>query len=64
VGSWPNFKVLSQHSPGGSEKYHENFSQGSQSPGRYFNRGPAEYEAGMLPTRPRHSVNIYNILTL
>jgi hypothetical protein len=28
----------------------------SRSPSRELNPGPAEYEAGMLTTRPRHSV--------
>jgi hypothetical protein len=30
------FKVLSRHSPGGSEKKHENLSQDSRSPGQYL----------------------------
>jgi hypothetical protein len=32
--SWPNFEVLSRHSPGGSL-------------GRDLNSGPSEYEAGV-----------------
>jgi hypothetical protein len=35
-----------------------NFSQDSRSPGRDFNTGPPEYEAGVLPSRPRRSVMI------
>jgi hypothetical protein len=30
---WPNFKVLSQHSPGRTEEKYENFSQDIGSPG-------------------------------
>jgi hypothetical protein len=26
-GSWPNFKVLSRYSPGGTEENHENLSE-------------------------------------
>jgi hypothetical protein len=40
----------------GSEKTHENLSQDSQSPGRDFNPGPPEYEAGVLTARTRRSV--------
>jgi hypothetical protein len=31
---WPNFKLISQCLPGGTEKDHENFSQDRQSSGR------------------------------
>jgi hypothetical protein len=34
--SWPNFKLLSLHSSGWSEKNHENVSQDSRSPGQRF----------------------------
>jgi hypothetical protein len=34
--SWPNFKVLSGHSPGGTEENHENLSQDSRSQGMRF----------------------------
>jgi hypothetical protein len=37
--SWPNFKVMSQHSLGGTVKNHEE-TQVSQSPGRDLNPGP------------------------
>jgi hypothetical protein len=30
--SWPNFKVLSRHSPGGTEENHKNLNQDSRSP--------------------------------
>jgi hypothetical protein len=32
-----------------------NLGQDSRSPGRDFNQGPPEYEAGVLTTRPRPS---------
>jgi hypothetical protein len=50
--SWYNFKVLFQHSPGGTDETHEK-PQDIRSPGSDFNPGPPEYEAGMLTTRPR-----------
>jgi hypothetical protein len=34
--SLPNFKILLQHSPGGTEENHENLSQDSRSAGRRF----------------------------
>jgi hypothetical protein len=37
--SWPNFKVLSRNSPGGTEKIFENLSQDSQSRGWDLNPG-------------------------
>jgi hypothetical protein len=40
-----------------------NLSQNSLSPGRDFNPGPPEYEAGVLTTRPRRSVKVMHILT-
>jgi hypothetical protein len=52
--SWPNFKVLAQHSPG--RKTTRNLSQDSRSPGQDLNPGPPEYEARDLTTRPRSSV--------
>jgi hypothetical protein len=45
---WPNFKVLSWHSPRGTEENHENLNRDSQSQSRDLNSGPPEYEAGML----------------
>jgi hypothetical protein len=41
----PNFKVLSQHLPGGTEKTHKNISQDSHYPGRDLNPETSEYEA-------------------
>jgi hypothetical protein len=55
--SWPNFNVLSRHSPGGTEKTTKNLSQDSWSLGRDLNPGPPEYGAGVLTTRPRRSVS-------
>jgi hypothetical protein len=37
--SWINFKVLSRHSPGGTEESHENFSQDSRFPNRDLKPG-------------------------
>jgi hypothetical protein len=47
--------VLSRQSPWGTEENHEN-PQDSRSPGRDFNPGPPDYEAGVLTNRPRRSV--------
>jgi hypothetical protein len=49
-------KVLSRHFPEGTEENHEKLSQDSQSSGRDLNPEHSEYEAGMLTTRPRCSV--------
>jgi hypothetical protein len=45
--SWPNFKVMSQHSLGGTVENHIE-TQVSQSPGQDLNPGPPEYKAGVL----------------
>jgi hypothetical protein len=50
--SRPNFKVLSRHLPVGTKEIHKQFSQDNRSPGRDFNPGPPECEAGLLSTRP------------
>jgi hypothetical protein len=50
------------HLPGGTEENHEKtFSHDSQSPGWDLNPGPPEYEAGVLTSRPWHSVSEYLI---
>jgi hypothetical protein len=54
--SWPNFKVLFWHSPVETEKNHENLSQDSRSPRPRIEHVPPEYEAGLLTTRLRRSV--------
>jgi hypothetical protein len=54
---WPNFKGLSRYSSGRTDENHENLNQDSQSPGRDFNPAPAEYEAGVLTSGPRRSVD-------
>jgi hypothetical protein len=54
-GSWPNFKALSRHSPGGSTT--KKLSEDSRSPGIDLKAGPPEYEAGVLTTQPRRSVS-------
>jgi hypothetical protein len=51
---------LNPHNPGismeGLRKTTRNLSQKSRSPGRDLNPEPPVYEAGVLNTRPRHSV--------
>jgi hypothetical protein len=37
--SWPNFNVLSRHSPGGTEKNYEKICQGIRSSGPRFEPG-------------------------
>jgi len=49
--SWPNFKVLSWHSPGETEQTMKKINQDSQSLGLRLNPVPSEYEAGVLTTR-------------
>jgi hypothetical protein len=44
--AWPDFKVLSRHSPGGSEENYEN-RQDSLSAGRDLNPEPPKYVAGV-----------------
>jgi hypothetical protein len=55
--SWPNFKTLHRHLPGGIEKNHKNLTQDSQALGPDLNLGPSEYEAGVLTTQPERLVN-------
>jgi hypothetical protein len=52
---WLNFKELLRHSPGRTEKNHEK-PQDSRSSGRDLNSGPTEYEAEVLNTQSRRSV--------
>jgi hypothetical protein len=56
-----NFKVglPSGNLTGRTEENHES-SQHNLCPGQELNQGPLEYEAGMLITRPRGSVEIKN----
>jgi hypothetical protein len=53
--SWPNFNVLSQHFPEGTEN-HENPQVGSLFAVQDTNTRPPEYEAGVLTTGPWRSV--------
>jgi hypothetical protein len=53
--------VLSRHLSGGTEENHEK-PHNSRSPGRDSNPGPPEYEAGVLTTRSRLSVEQLNTL--
>jgi hypothetical protein len=43
------FKVLSRHLPGGTEKSHKDANHGNGSSGQDLNLGPPEYEAGTRP---------------
>jgi hypothetical protein len=51
--SWHDFKVISQHSLGGTEENHKSLSQDSRFPGRDLNSVSPEYEAGVLTSQPR-----------
>jgi hypothetical protein len=64
--SWPNFKVLSPHLYGGTEKTTKNRSLDSLSSGRDLNPGPPEYEAEVLTSQPRRSVSVgeYDVLVI
>jgi hypothetical protein len=53
---WPDFKVQSRHSPGGTEENHGHRDRKS-------NPAPPEYEVGVLTTRPRRSVCHRGIFT-
>jgi hypothetical protein len=53
--SWPNFKLLSRHEPRRTEETYEK-PQASRSTGRELNPRPPEYDAGVLTTQPRRSV--------
>jgi hypothetical protein len=48
--SLPDFKVLSQHSPGKTEEKYENLSQNNRSSCRDLNLGPPGYR--VLTTQP------------
>jgi hypothetical protein len=52
------FSALSQYSKGGTEKNTKNLSQDCRSPGRDLNKGPPEFEARMLTSRPQRSALI------
>jgi hypothetical protein len=54
--SWPNFKVISQHSTEETEKNHKNRRQDSWSQGRDLITGSPAYEAEVSNTVPRRSV--------
>jgi hypothetical protein len=53
---WPNFKVLSRHSPGGLRKATKDVSQDCRSADQDLIHRSPEYEAEILTTRPRRSV--------
>jgi hypothetical protein len=59
----PNFKVLSRHSLGGTEGNQEK-PQDIPSPGRDMNPGSPKYEARVLTTRPRYSVDVIVIVKI
>jgi hypothetical protein len=50
------FKILSQHLPGGTEENTKTLSQDSRPPGLVSMSETPEYETGVLTTRARHSV--------
>jgi hypothetical protein len=50
-------KVLSRHLPGGIEENYKNLSKDSRSVDRDLNKGLPKYEARILTTRSRRSVN-------
>jgi hypothetical protein len=54
--SWPNFKVLSRHSHGGTEEKNENSINIVSFRGRESKTGSPEYEVWVLTSRPRRSV--------
>jgi hypothetical protein len=54
--SWPSIRYYPGVFLYGLRKATKNLSRDSRSPGQDLNRGPAEYEAGMLTTRQRCSV--------
>jgi hypothetical protein len=56
---WPNVRYYPGTGLEGLRKITKNLSHDSRSPGRVFNPRPPEYEAGVLTTRPRRSVNSY-----
>jgi hypothetical protein len=49
------FKILSRHLAGGTDKNHEKPRLNIRSVGTYLNQGPHEYEGELLTTRPRSS---------
>jgi hypothetical protein len=55
-------KLILRYYPGirpvGLRKTKKNLSQYKRCPGRESNKGPLEYEAGVLTTRPRRSVRV------
>jgi len=50
--SCPNFKVLSQHPPGRTERNLKNCSRESRPSGHDLYTGPPEYETGVLNIQP------------
>jgi hypothetical protein len=54
--SWPNFTLVSWHSPEGLREITKNLSRDSRSPDRDLKPRLPEYEAGVLTTQPRRSV--------
>jgi hypothetical protein len=54
---WPNLGYYLSIYREGPKKTMRNLGQDNGFPGRDLNPGPPEYEAGVLTTRPRCSVN-------
>jgi hypothetical protein len=61
--SWPNFKVLSRRSPGGTEENHEK-PQNSRPLGRDLSQGSPEYDAGDLTSTTTFGVSIIIIIII
>jgi hypothetical protein len=52
------FVLLTRHLPEGSEKNTKTLIQDSRSPGLDLKAGPSLYEAGVLTTSPRRSLEL------
>jgi hypothetical protein len=55
---WLNFKVLSWNSPGGLKKTTKKLNQDSWFPGLVLKPEYPQYEAEVLTTRPRRTVEL------
>jgi hypothetical protein len=54
--SWPNLRHYSDIGVEGLKENREDLNRDIRSPGRDFNAGPPEYEAGVLTIRLRRSL--------
>jgi hypothetical protein len=53
---WPDLTYYTGIRPKELRKTMRNLGQDNRSSDRDFNPGPPNYEAGMIPARPQHSV--------